>query len=59
MMYRVVISSLVFAFCALLSIPEGRAAKLGLSEVEKYSIPTTVEFIRCLGCSMKNTLCRN
>ena len=58
MMYRVVISSVVFAFCALLSIPEGRAAKLGLLEVKKYGNPTTVEFVRCVGCSIK-TLCRN
>ena len=33
------------------SSPEGRAANLGLSEVENCSIPTTVEFVRCVGCS--------
>ena len=33
------------------SSTEGRAAKLGLSEVENCSIPTTVEFVRCVGCS--------
>ncbi len=33
------------------SSPEGRAAKLGLLEVESYGNPTTVEFVRCVGCS--------
>ena len=36
----------------LVSIPEGRAAKLGLLEVKKYGNPTTVEFVRCMGCSI-------
>jgi len=31
------------------SSPEGRAAKLGLFEVEKCGDPTTVEFVRCVG----------
>ena len=34
------------------SSPEGRAANLGLLKVEKYGNPTTVEFVRCLGCSI-------
>ena len=33
------------------SSPEGRAANLGLSEVGNCSIPTTVEFVCCVGCS--------
>ena len=36
----------------LISIPEGRAAKLGLSKVKNYSNPTTIEFVRCAGCSI-------
>ena len=32
----------------LVSSPEGRAAKLGLLEFEKYCNPTTVKFVHCL-----------
>ena len=40
------------------SIPKGRAAKLGLLEVKNYGNPTTVEFVRCVGCSIKNSRMR-